>query len=104
VQIRASLLEPAGLVEILQRAVQIALGAARNAPVVEGVGMVRLEPEGLCVVLQRAVQVAESRAYPGALCRYASLDSTRSNQENAMRPKKGPALILLRSNPMPTMS
>jgi hypothetical protein len=53
-----SLLEPAGLVEILQRAVQVAFGAAPLAPVVEGEGIVRLEPDGLGVILQRAVQVA----------------------------------------------
>ena len=49
-----AVLEPAGLVEILQRAVQVAFVAARNAPVVEGGGIVRLEPDGLGVILQRA--------------------------------------------------
>jgi hypothetical protein len=54
-------LEPAGLVEILQRAVHVAFGAARIAPVVEGRGVVRLEPDGLGVILQRAVYVAFGR-------------------------------------------
>jgi hypothetical protein len=46
----------------LQSVVQVAFGAARNAPIVEGVGMVRLEPDGLGVILQRAVQIAFSAA------------------------------------------
>jgi hypothetical protein len=43
---------------ILQRALHIALGAARKAAVVEGFGIVRFEPDGLVVILQRAVHVA----------------------------------------------
>src|ERR1700730_11633969 len=54
----SSRLEPDGLGVILQRAVHVAFGAARNAPVVKGRGIVRLEPDGLGVILQRAVHVA----------------------------------------------
>jgi hypothetical protein len=53
-----SLLEAAGLVEILPRAIQLAFGAARYAPVVESVGIIRLEPDGLVEIVQRTVQVA----------------------------------------------
>jgi hypothetical protein len=50
--------KPDGLGVILQRAVHVAFGAARNAPVVERGGMVRLEPDGIGEILHRAVRVA----------------------------------------------
>src|ERR1039458_1349422 len=48
---------PICLVVVLQRALHVALVAAWNAPVDEGVGIVRVEPDGLVVILQRALHV-----------------------------------------------
>jgi hypothetical protein len=59
--------EPDGLVEILQRALNVAFGAPRNAPVVEGVGIVRLEPNGLIVILQRALKIPFGTARIGTV-------------------------------------
>jgi hypothetical protein len=51
-------LEPDGLGVILQRSLHVAFGAARIAPVVEGIGIVGLEQDGLGVILQRSLHVA----------------------------------------------
>jgi len=62
--------KPDRLVIILQRALYVAFGAPRIAPVVEGVGIVRLEPDRLVVILQRALYVAfvAPRSAPKSNC------------------------------------
>ena len=44
-----------GLVEILDRSIQIAFGMPREAPIIEGVGVFRFQPDGLVEILDRLI-------------------------------------------------
>jgi len=48
-------LKSGGLAEILQRALQIARFAARNAPAVQEIGILRLQADGIVEIPQRAL-------------------------------------------------
>src|SRR5271157_3916256 len=54
-------LEPDGFVEILQRALQVAFGATRKAPVTKGLCQIRLKPDGLGVKAQLFINVGGSK-------------------------------------------
>ncbi len=54
-------LEPDGFAIIVQRALQVALEAARNAPIAVGEGKVRLEPDGLAVEAQLFINTGSGK-------------------------------------------
>jgi len=53
-------IEPDGLVEILNGAVGLAHASVGQAPVVEGIGAIRVDPDGLVEVLNGAVGLAHA--------------------------------------------